>query len=69
MNNFQFYNFFFPDKSHPNSTTMIGLVKNLSAPTSYKRKFVTSGGITTQGNTGLIVVIDIYRFRGGVNII
>lgn len=47
---------------------MIGLVKNLSAPTSYKRKFVTSG-ITTQGNTGLIVVIDIYRSRGGVNII
>lgn len=47
---------------------MIGLVKNLSAPTSYKRKFVTIGGITTQGNTGLIVVIDIYRSRGGVNI-
>lgn len=47
---------------------MIGLVKNLSAPTSYKRKFVMSGRITTHGNTGLVVVIDTYRSHGGVNI-
>lgn len=65
MNNFCSFIIFFPYQSDPNSTTMIGLVKHLSAPTSYKRKFVMSGGITPPGNT---VIVVICTSRGGVNI-
>lgn len=65
MNNFSSFIIFFPYQSDPNSTTMIGLVKHLSAPTSYKRKFVMSGGITPPGNA---VIVVICTSRGGVNI-
>lgn len=47
MNNFCSFIIFFPYQSDPNSTAMIGLVKHLSAPTFYKRKFVMSGGDNT----------------------
>lgn len=65
MNNFCSFIIFFPYQSDPNSTAMIGLVKHLSAPTFYKRKFVMSGGIKPPGNT---VIVVICTSRGGVNI-
>lgn len=68
MNNFQFYNFLswqISSKFYNNDRSG----KESLCTHILQEKVCNEWGITTQGNTGLIVVIDIYRSRGGVNII